>query len=66
MATDDPPIEDVLDELVPDWREVTRKMKAEGFPDEAVVAEFQRRMHQQIDSLLDFYNALGGGSDGDD
>lgn len=56
----EPPIEDTLDELIPEWKALTIKMKAEGKTDEDVVAELRRRMNVQMDSLLDTYNNLKG------
>lgn len=57
MATE-PPIEEVLDDILPDWREIAQRMAAEGYSHEEIVAEFQKRMSQELDSLLDFYNEL--------
>ena len=56
----EPPIEEVLDELIPDWREIAGAMKQAGASDEEIVAAFRQRMHTEIDSLLDLYNSLGG------
>jgi hypothetical protein len=53
------PIEKILDDLVPDWRDITRKMSANGSTDEEITAELQSRIRAQIDPLLDLYNDLG-------
>lgn len=54
------PIEEVLDDILPEWRHLTAKMKAEGATEEEIVAELRRRMHVELDSLMDLYNDLGG------
>ena len=54
------PIETVLDDLLPEWRDLTRDMAAEGYTDEQITEEIQRRIKAQIDPLLDLYNAMGG------
>lgn len=48
-----PPIETVLDEFVPEWR----NGELSG---EEVVALFRERAGREMDSLLDLYNDLGG------
>jgi hypothetical protein len=54
-----PPIEDVLDDLIPDWREQTLRLRDEGKSDAEITAEFQRQIKAQIDPLLDLYNMFG-------
>lgn len=49
----DVPIEDVLDDLVPEWRE------GKLSPEE-VVALCMERAAKELDTLMDIYNALGG------
>lgn len=52
------PIEEVLDDLLPDWREQVKKLAAEGMTDAEITGELQRQMRSQIDPLLDLYNDL--------
>jgi len=55
----EPPIEDVLDDLIPDWREQAARLSDEGKSDAEITSEFQRQIKAQIDPLLDLYNTLG-------
>jgi hypothetical protein len=52
----EPPIENVLDEFVPEWRDGE-------LTGEEVVALFRERAAKEMDDLLDIYNALKGGDD---
>lgn len=52
----DPPIEHIMDELVPEWREG-------NLSGEEVVALFQERAAKEMDRLLDLYNELGKDTD---
>jgi hypothetical protein len=48
-----PPIEDVLDEFVPEWR-------SGELSGEEVVALFRKRAAKEMDGYLDLLNALDG------
>lgn len=56
MCEQEPPIEEVMDQLVPDWQEIAKR-----YPDDPAqaVKEIQDRMKGQLDELLDLYSALG-------
>lgn len=58
----EPPIEEVLDDLIPDWREQAVQLAIEGMEDEEIVAEFQRQMAVKVDGMLDLMNDLKGGA----
>jgi hypothetical protein len=49
----EPPIEELLDEFVPEWREGE-------LSGEEVVALFQERAAREMDGLLDTLNVLNG------
>jgi hypothetical protein len=54
----DSPIQDVLDEIIPDWREQVVKLRDRGMTDLEITTEFRRQMAEQTDVLLDLYNEL--------
>lgn len=60
MSAPEPPIEEILDELIPDWREQALKLSENGMSDDEITTEFQRQIKAQVDPLLDFYNDQKG------
>lgn len=58
----EPPIEEVLDDVLPGWREDAERLARDGSSDEEIVAHFKEQMRVKLDGLLDLYNDLGQGS----